>query len=646
MISMFVCTAMFSSCESFLDIDEYIYDRTTIDSVFSDKVKLFEYINGIVTDLPNEGDLFMINVDTPAAGADDDWFAGATYDTYSSPGLYLLLDYVTPEEYAFSGYWAKMYRGIRKANLALGRIDECKTLTDIERRDYLGRLHFMRAYFYYSLLRFYGPIPILPNEAFNTDEDVENVKFERDTWDDCAAYIYQNMELAADFLPSTRERATEFIPTKGAALSIMARLKLYQASPWYNGNTRYANWKRSDGRHFISQQANADLWGEAAVYFEKVMNLNVYKLNTVPENPRTRPLPSNIPTDAFPDGAGGIDPYLSYKQIFDGTMSSSQIDELIYYRPSPNDNFGIASPNQLGGRNFFNVTLQHVEEYRFEDGRQYSEGTNAERSWESNGAGISFGGNYVIGPNVAVRDAYREPRFYASIGYNHCIWPGNSYTGQSNYNNYEVTYYYDGSATAMDGEGQYNHTGYTSRKFMHQDDVAHWSAPLKKTKVIPIIRYAETLLGFAEAMSEMESDYTYTENGQQKTLARDPARIQASFNQIRFRAGLPGITLAEAADRNKMRELIRQERRVEFAFEAHRYYDLRRWGIAQDYIASRPMGLNVQARTSERERFYTPTILDRDRIHRRVFTQKMYFYVIPKNVIEKNGKIVQNPGWR
>ena len=521
----------------------------------------------------------------------------------------------------------------------------------MEFRDYMGRLYFMRAYLYYSLLRHYGPIPILPDQAFDADEEAENVRRERDTWNDCADYIYKNMEEAAKYLPVRRDKSTEFIPTQGAARSIMARLKLFQASKWYNGNPRYANWIKKDGRHFISQEYNPDLWGEAAIEYQKIIRSNVYKLYTVDSDAKTRPLPSTVPTAAFPDGAGGIDPYLSYKGIFDGSIMSFQNEELIYYQPAYNDNIGVSSPGQIGGSNIFNVTLDMINQYRFADGRQYSEGTDAERSWEAIGARIEFGGNYIIGDQTAVRDAYREPRFYASIGYNHCIWPGNSYNGTRNdWKNFQATYYSDGTAQATE-PNQYNHTGYTSRKFMHQDDIAHWDSNIKKVKVMPLIRYAEILLGYVEALNEMENPISYKDNPDDpnetpKTInARDAAEMVKYFNMIRFRAGLPGITVADASNKEKMTELIRQERRVEFAFEVHRYHDLRRWGIAQEYIAARPMGLNVLARSSERERFYTPVILDRERCHRRVFTQKMYFYVIPKRILDKNDKLVQNPGW-
>ena len=55
--------------------------------------------------------------------------------------------------------------------------------------------------------------------------------------------------------------------------------------------------------------------------------------------------------------------------------------------------------------------------------------------------------------------------------------------------------------------------------------------------------------------------------------------------------------------------------------------------------------MDVSARSTERAKFYTRVILDEERITKRVFTNKMYFYPIPMDVINKNAKLVQNPGW-
>lgn len=633
-------STIFTSCESYLDIDEYIYDRTTIDSVFVSKLKLIEYMNGTTAFLPAEGMLYRDETDSPGAAASDEFIF-----SWKSSTMRFLLNEITPESYEFSGTWSKMYKGIRKANIILERINECKDLTDFERRDYMGRAYFLRAYFYYTLLRHYGPVPILPDKAFDTDEAASNVAQERNTWDECVEYICQNMEQAANYLPAQRERAFEYVPTKGGALSIIARLRLYQASTWYNGNTRYSQWTCTDGRPFISQENNAQRWGIAAAAFKRIIDTNIYKLHTIERNNSTLPLPSTVSGAAFPNGAGDIDPYLSYKRIFDGSIMPSLNPELILYCPADHSISRMLAPAAIGGENSFNIPLAFIESYRMADGTEYRNATEAEKSWEPIGQAYRFSDEYTVGASVAYRDAYREPRFYASIGYNHCIWPGTSYLGTQPLTNFEVSYYKNGTGAPTGDANHYNRTGYTSRKFFNQEDnYFGWDWSRNRNKTVAIVRYAEILMGYVEAMNEMEGSYTDPATG--ISVTRNVEDIVKYFNMIRYRAGMPGITEAEAGDKEHMKHLIIEERKIEFAFEGHRYYDLRRWGIAQEYIGAPIYGYNVDASTSERQRFYTPVILDKEEIYRRTFNQKMYFYPIPKNTIERNRKLVQNPGWR
>lgn len=630
----------FSSCEEFLDIDKYIYDRTTIDSVFASKLKFIEYMNGAVALLPDDGMLYRNESDSPGAGASDEFIF-----SWKNRTMKFLLDDITSESDDFEGTWSKMYKGIRKANIILARINECKELTDFERRDYMGRAYFLRAYFYYALVRHYGPVPILPNIAFETDESASNITQERDTWDDCVEYICENMEQAATYLPAQRGRAFQYVPTKGGALAIIARLRLYQASPWYNGNTRYSYWTRTDGRPFISQENDPKRWAVAATAFKRIIDTNIYKLHTIMRNNSTLPLPATVSNAAFPDGAGDIDPYLSYKRMFDGDIMPTLNPELILYCPANHAISRMLAPAKLGGENSFNIPLAFIDSYRMADGRAYKDATEDEKSWDLMGQAYGFSDEYTVGANVAKRDAHREPRFYASIGYNYCLWPGTSYIGTQPITDVEVTYYKDGTGAATSDANHYNRTGYTSRKFFNQEDnYVGWDWSRNRLKTVAMIRYAEILLGYVEAMNEMEG--TYTDEATQITVSHNVQDMVKYFNMIRYRAGMPGITEADAGNKEHMRELIIEERKIEFAFEGHRYYDLRRWGLAQEYIGAPIYGYNVDASTSERERFYTPIILDKEEIYRRTFNQKMYFYPIPKKTIERNRKLVQNPGWR
>lgn len=639
-----------SSCESYLDVDEYIYDKTTLDSVFVRKEKLVEYINGAAALLPAEDQLFT-NSPFPFALGSDECFA--SWQDSRHAAMYFLLDDITPQtsNTTFDN-WPQYYRGIRKANIILQRIGECKELSDMERRDYIGRAHFLRAYFYFCLLRQYGPVPIVPDEAFAADESAENASIERSTYDECVNYICEDMKQAATFLPLTREMAFQYVPTSGAAMSVISRVRLYAASPRYNGNTRYSDWKKSTGEPMISSINDATKWGVAAAAAKRVIETGKYQLNTIERKETTLPLPANVSALSFPDGAGNIDPYLSYAGIFTGDVPAISNDELIYYYNSikGSDSPGwIAFPYNLGGGNGMNVTQDMVDSYRMMDGRDINNSSAEypypaeEHMGDEIGIGYNFSGIYQVKGTMAKMYDKREARFYASIGYNNCVWPGTSYIGTLDVINYEVTYYSNGTgAPPANFQNDYNRTGYTCRKYVHQEDNMKASGSIRP-KIVPVFRYAEILLNYVEAMNEMEGSYTDEVND--ITVTRNVNEMKKYFNMIRFRAGLPGLTDAEVNDRTQMRELIKLERKIEFAFEGYRYHDLRRWGDAYEAYNKKIIGMNVNAKTTERSMYFTRTILDSEKITKRTFSNKMYFYPIHQTVLDKNNKLVQNPGW-
>ena len=529
-------------------------------------------------------------------------------------------------------------------------------MTDMDRQDYTGQAHFLRGYFYFSLLKLYGPVPILPDNAFDSDADVASVSFERSSYDDCVEYICADMEKAAQMLPADRSISYPYLPTKGAALAVIARLRLYSASPLFNGGSttidEIASWKRTDNTPFISQTVDPTRWGKAAVAFKKIIDLNKYSLNTTPKINSTKgtgtlDLPDtsdpNLKTKAFPYGAMDIDPYKSYKTTFDGNLRPENNKELIYCSQRSSVDDGFYFPTKQSGNSTYSVTQDMVDQYRMADGRQFNDATDAEKSGDAVGSGITFSDDYTLAADRAKMHDKREPRFYASIGFNYCVWPSTSYRGTDNsVKNLIATYYKDG--TAIGGtQDNTNLTGYTCRKYAHQEDNLNWEGT-NKQKFYPIFRYAEVLLGYVEAMNEMTG--SYTDKSSDITVSRDAAQIVYYFNQIRYRAGLPGITLADASNQATMRDIIKQEWRVEFFNENRRYYDLRRWMDAPAAYQKLIHGLDVTANSFERSKFYTLRVCNTLASMKRTWKAKMYFFPITQSVIDKNGKLVQNPGWK
>ncbi|WP_016775702.1 RagB/SusD family nutrient uptake outer membrane protein [Anaerophaga thermohalophila] len=639
-----------TSCDDYLNVDKYVYDITVLDSVFVDEDKLLSYINGIADYLPHE-DRLWTNAWSPFQGASDENFFSWNDNRHAA--VKFLLDEITPASAnTYYNNYATWYKGIRKANTVLARMDECDDLSVSTQRTYTGEMYFFRGYFLYLLLQQYGPVAIPPDGLIDFNDEAENLMCERNTYDECVDYIIENMEKAYSYLPSTREGANIYRPSSGAALAVQSRVLLAAASPLFNGNTAYSGWTRSDGTHFISQTLDNSKWGKAAVTAKRLMETNLYSLNVIYKEATTDELPDNVPDADFPDGAGNIDPYRSYKSLFDGDVTIRNCPEYIWacqVDPRGDDSpLWISSPSQLGGGNGLNLTQYLIDAYKMKDGNDINNSSpeypypGSNEAHAQTGQSKSLGGYTVYTSATARMYAGREPRFYASIGFSHSFWPGTSYTGEDGYSNYEVTYYSDGTAgPSISFPDDYNHTGYTCIKYNHPEDNMRASGSVY-AKWFPVFRYAEILLNYAEALNELDGSYTDEASG--ITVTRDIEEIRRAFNQIRFRAGLPGLSDAELASRETIREAIKRERLVEFACEGRRYHDLRRWMDAPDAYNRPIVGMNVRAKSSEREKYYTRTTLNNN-LTQRTWSFKMYFWPIPKSALDKNSRLVQNPGW-
>ena len=119
--------------------------------------------------------------------------------------------------------------------------------------------------------------------------------------------------------------------------------------------------------------------------------------------------------------------------------------------------------------------------------------------------------------------------------------------------------------------------------------------------------------------------------------------MAGAFNQVRYRAGLPGADAGELVDATSFNELLRRERMVEFLHENRRYYDICRWGIFEELEREPLTGLNVEA--GKWEGFYAPTVISYRTIRERTFKSKYMFMPLHRNELRKVPSLDQNPGW-
>lgn len=479
-----------------------------------------------------------------------------------------------------------------------------------------------------------------------SNESVENMSYPRATYDECIDFIAKEYEEAASMLDSERSSTETYkVPTSGAALALESRVLLEAASPWFNGNKYYVDFKRSsDGANYFNQTYDAQKWAKAAAVCKRIIDTGKYALYTVPADSKTPEFPENVSKANYPDGVGGIDPFRSYNDMFTGEESAFNISEIMWAKNETVDLVWISYPAVAGGGNGLCVSQNLVDAYRMQNGKDINEAgsgyPSADEAWKPIGEAKTFS-NYQLNSQVAKMYDNREMRFYASIVFNYCYREGSSYTGTAaNNKNFYQTFYKDSPfAASSDYPNDKSWSGYNCIKYCHPSDKPGATV---RSKYFPIIRYAEVLLNYVEAMNEMEG--SYTDEVHNVTVSRNTAEMVKYFNMIRYRAGLPGITEADAANKDNMRELIKRERQVEFALEGRRFYDLRRWGDLQSTMSNPFIVMNVDARSNEQQKFYTRTVSSYQ-YSLYTITNKMCLYPIRQTLIDKNAKLDQNPGW-
>ena len=183
---------------------------------------------------------------------------------------------------------------------------------------------------------------------------------------------------------------------------------------------------------------------------------------------------------------------------------------------------------------------------------------------------------------------------------------------------------------------------------MHDDDAFSSPGGILMEKFFPIIRYAEILLAYSEALNNLQGSYSIElkgSNGETKVYeeSRDIYKIKQAFNPIRYRVGLPGVKDDELASVDGFNKILQRERAIEFLYENQRYYDVRRWGIYEESEKEAIQGMDLSK--DEMSGYFYPVVVDHPWIRHRVVDRKMVFLPIGKYEIRKVDGLDQNPGW-
>lgn len=644
-----VAGGMFSSCADYLDVDKYFYDQLSIDSAFSKR----KYVDGWLSNAfepiqyitEGEGMRRWMSDDIVKYEGRD--YQNGNYSATTNNGDSENLLY-------------KAYEAVRKASTFIDNVDRCGELTEVEKADMKGQMRFIRAYAYWSLIRHFGPVPLIPEHGLDVSLSYEELSLPRASLDEIVAFIDQDLVVAARSLPMVRTVNNMGRPTRGAALALRARILLWVASPLMNGNRDLFNVKDNRGRQLVPQEYDESKWAKAAAAAKEVMDLGIYELYTIEPSPDTPeyerpPYNAEFSDKNFPDGWADVDPYLSYKSIFDGTIIGSKNPELIFTRTSRGNeqiNHWVSNcmPRTLSGSNLIGVSQKQVDAYYMDNGQTIQEaeasGYYKEDGFTTSSNPLNEGGAPFLPANVSWQYAHREPRFYASIAYCGSIWVCAS-ANEAQYRNKQIFYYRD----LNDGKQGFKEdcplTGIGFKKFVNDED-AFTQGGYRMDKTENTIRYAEMLLIYAEALNELTPGKSYTVeryNGETMTVQRDVNEMRSAMKPIRMRAGVPDFDDVIYANKELFRTALKRERQIELVGEnCFRYYDLRRWkdALLEENQPLMGCNINISDDVTRVQEFYRPTVVAS---MPKVFTQRMYLWPFPDKEMKRNVNLTQNPGW-
>lgn len=555
------------------------FDKYDAEFVFSSNTKAEGYVLSVYSGLPYG--------DTGSNGyhqTDGAMLSSVTDESMpSTPGSSIILisnGSLTPRQSNPDAVWGDYYQYIRDIHIGYENMHFLPSEHEVLKDQLIAELKFLEAFYYFELVKRYGGVPIV-DRSYSMNEDLNLC---RSSIQECIQYIVRLCDEAEQNLPE--QNNTHFgRASKGAASALKCRVLLFAASPLFNG----AGYDESSNPLICYGQYDVNRWKDAAEVGAAIIKGNNYRIHTIKEI-------TDDMTDADVIEIGSK----NYRDFF---LNVEGNKEIILSRSSKpgnqveKQNYPYGS-NFTGGKGLTNPSQQMVDAYGMVNGLPIS---NASSGYDS-------------------QNPYknRDPRFSGSIICNDQIW-----------NNIKVETFVGGLNQIGTNATK---TGYYLSKFCGDNIVINGDKQTNTNHCFPLFRYAEVLLNYAEAVNEAygpdEDPYACG------MTARD------ALKEVRSRVLRPSQTDVAATDKESMRAAIRAERRVELAFEDHRYFDLKRWMIAEEVLNQSIKGMTITKEGSS----YTYQV--KDNCDTRIFPRKMYLYPLPNSAVVNNSAIItNNPLW-
>lgn len=637
-----IAFSILTGCTDFLDV---VPDNiATIEMAFNNRTNAEKYLATCYSYIP----LYGAQRDNPGLTSGNDiWFYTMEDASFNNKWSFGIANGLQNTSDPLNNYWdggnggKQLYRAIRDCNIFIENVSDRTKVADLdetERRRWIAEIKVMKAFYHYYLFQLYGPIPIVDvNLPISAPE--EEVRIKRDKIETVVSYIVDLINEAVTDLPlKIYNEATEMGRiTQPAALAIKAKTLLLAASPLFNGNTDYANFKDKDGEPFFPQTNDANKWKIASDACKEALDVALkaghdlydFKEETLENLPENLMYSMNVRqavTERF------------NKELVWGCGKSYTYDLqcmcqpriLLFHGEKQNTCKGAYSP-----------TLDIAEMFYSNNGVPIEE----DKEWAANN---SYNNRYETAVATAtdkyfIKEGYqtvklhfnREPRFYGTLGFDGSSWYGH---GKEHADD---LYYLEAKKGQITGQSQlanYSVTGYYAKKLVYYKNIISESSAVIEEYPFPIVRLADLYLMYAEALNEA------TDNGEFV-----PKEVYDNIDIIRKRSGLEGVVDSwskysinpeKPSTKEGMREIIRKERQIELALEGSRFHDLRRWKLARStYNNALVRGWSIDQETTED--YYVIR-----NIAQMKYVQKDYLWPLKYDDIINNPNLIQNPGWQ
>lgn len=655
------------SCDSYFDINTK--DQATLEDIMSRSTAVRQYLAHLYAYIPNDENL-RANEGGTSLRSDEALHGKSQWETnwykvrrgdYSS---------ASSTDVASGNYWKKYYEAINECttfieNLVYDKEDSEKLVNCME-----GEARFLRAYYYFTLFRHYGPVFIWMDEEGNpvpSDQSITGESIDRNTVEENVNFMVKELDAAISLLPNNISDVIAAYSnmgrvTKGAAMALKTRLLLYAASPLYNGQNgtgMYNGFKNHKGQDLFPAY-DASKWDKVRDAAKALIDLNQYSLAQ-----------KGNPATSIQDAAA------SYQNVwFENWNTNPEIIWGWWYRQWAEDYLGtiggeIAFAAPSGGllcrRGFSLITpsLKLIDAYPMAETGRYPvlgyEQTNGmydySRPIVDDASGYKAEGwteNYqqVIDVDPSWAKPFkahnstvgRDARYYSNFLPNGFWWPcERPMDGDplrfTCYNNADCTSPY--SAT----EGC-NRVGFVWRRLYRAGNQLKEDTDYSSIRyVFPAFRLAEVYLTYAEACNEMTS-----RNADEAIRYIDMVRARSglcsilmAYPEIDFSGAGGTIGSVTKSGQEWLRWIIRQERMCEFAFEgSQRHYDAIRTLSAEKEYNVENWTLHLTADNYEDS--YTRVSYDYIG-GRSKFQQRDYLFPFGSKQLAEMTNFTQNKGW-